>query len=198
MRKILERAKEIIINPKGTWTKIKHEPTNIKNLYINYAAPLALIPAVASLIGMTLIGLRLPHGVVRAPFIDALVGGLISYAMNLLVIFLIAWVIKLIAPAFSSKADLGSALKLIVYAMTPAWLVGVFSIVPGLGILSVLGLYGVYLLVVGLPVMMETPKKKVPLYTIAILLLGFVISFVLSLLLISTVYGPMYMRIMEV
>lgn len=195
MIKIFERAKDIIINPRGAWPKIKHEPTDIKDLFINYAAPLALIPAVASLIGMTLIGLRLPHGVVRAPFLDAMLGGLVSYVSNLLVIFLIAWIANLIAPAFGSKAHLASSVKLIVYSMTPAWLVGIFSIVPGLGILSIFGLYGIYIMVVGLPVMMNTPKKKVALYTISILLLGFVISFVLSLLLISAVYGPMYMRL---
>ncbi len=194
MKNIFERAKNIIVNPKGTWPKIKHEPADIKELYINYAAPLALIPAVASLIGMTLIGLRLPHGLVRAPFLEALLGGLVSYLMNLLVIFLIAWAAKLIAPAFGSKAHLASAVKLVVYSMTPAWLAGVFSVIPGLGILNILGLYGVYLLVIGLPVMMGTPKKKVALYVTALLLLGFVISFILSVLMISMIYGPMYMR----
>ena len=194
---IFSRAREIIVSPKVTWQVIKGELVDVKQLLINYAAPLALIPAVCTLIGFTLVGIRISEGgAMRAPFMPALMGGVVGYLLHLGGILLAAWAIKFLAPTFGSKSDLPSALKIVVYAMTPAWLVGVFSLVPGLGILSLLGFYGIYLLVLGLPVVLETPPNKVVWYTISILAVGFVINLVLSVIIIGTLYGPMLMRMM--
>ncbi len=197
--KILQRARDIILNPRVTWQVIKDETADIKQLIINYAAPLALIPAICSLIGMTMVGLRLPDGnVVRAPFAGVLLAGAVGYVLNLAGVFIGAWVVKLLAPVFKSKSDLPAALQVVVYSMTPVWLVGIFSILPGLGILSILGLYGIYLLALGLPVVLGTPSDKVVWYTIAIILAAIVISFVLSVVVVGAFYGPMYMRMMAV
>jgi hypothetical protein len=195
--KILERARDIILNPRVTWQAVKEETVELKQLFVNYAAPLALIPVVSSLIGMTIIGIRMPAGsVIRAPFIGALFGGLVGYILHLAGLLVGGWLVKTLAPFFSSKPDFNSAMKVVVYSMTPVWLAGVFSLIPGLGILSLLGLYGIYLLVLGLPVVMETPSEKVALYTISILAVGLVISLVLSGIIVGTIYGPMYMRMM--
>lgn len=197
--KILIRARDIIINPRLTWQIIKDEVTDIKQLFIDYAAPLALIPAVCGLIGMTLIGIRMPAGnVVRAPFMEALIGGIVGYALHLAGVLVGAWAVKLLAPVFGSKPDLPSAVKVVVYSMTPVWLVGIFSLIPGLGILGILGLYGIYLLALGLPVVLETPSHKVIWYTLAILAIGLVISVILSVVVVGMFYGPMFMRMMSV
>ncbi|MFH1683822.1 MAG: Yip1 family protein [Candidatus Margulisiibacteriota bacterium] len=197
--KIIERIREIITNPKMAWQAIKDESLDIKQLFINYAAPLALIPSVCSLIGITIIGIRLPAGdVVRAPFIEALIGGIAGYALNLLAVFAVAWIVKLLAPPFGAKADLASAVKIVVYSMTPVWLVGIFSLIPGLGILSILGLYGIFLLGQGLKIVLDTPPNKLILYTISVLVCGLVVSFILSLIIISTFYAPMFMRMLAV
>lgn len=194
---ILERARDIILNPRVTWQVIKGEAVDLKQLFVNYAAPLALIPAVCGLIGMTVIGIRVPAGtVVRAPFMGALLGGLTGYILHLAGVWVGGWLVKTLAPYFSSKPDFNSAMKVVVYSMTPVWLAGIFSLIPGLGILSLLGLYGIYLLVLGLPVVMETPSEKVVWYTISILAVGLVISLILSGIIVGTIYGPMYMRMM--
>lgn len=195
--KILERARDIILNPRVTWQVLREEAVELKQLFVNYAAPLALIPAVCGLIGMTVIGIRMPAGtMVRAPFVGALLGSVVGYILHLAGVFIGGWVVKTLAPFFSSKPDLTSATKVVVYSMTPVWLAGIFSLIPGLGILSLLGLYGIYLLVLGLPVVMETPSGKVAWYTISILAAGLVISFILSGIMVGTIYGPMYMRMM--
>lgn len=196
---IVDRAREIILDPKLTWQTIKEEDYNLKQLFVNYAAPLALIPAVCGLIGMTIVGIRLPSGsVARAPFSEAFIGGTLGYFLHLGGIFVAAWVITRLAGFFAAKDDLDSSVKLVVYAMTPAWLVGVFSLVPGLGILSIIALYSIYLLVLGLPVILEVPANKVFWFTMSILLTGFIVSFIISMILVGTVYGPMYMRMMAV
>jgi hypothetical protein len=196
---IFERARDIILKPKETWPVIKGESIEIKQLFLNYAAPLALIPALCSLIGMTLIGIRMPSGnVVRSPFFASLSGGVVGYVLNLASIFLVAWIVKLLAPYFNSKADLNSSVKVVIYSMTPVWLVGIFALLPGLGILSILGLYGIYLLVLGLQEILDTPSNRVALYTIAVLAVGFLISLILSGIVVGLFYGPMYMHMMAV
>jgi len=196
---ILKRAREIVLNPKGTWSVIKGENIEVKELFINYAAPLALIPAVASFIGMVLIGMRVPSGeVLRAPFFESLAGGVIGYVLQLAGVLAGAWVVKYLAPSFNSKADLATAAKLVVYAMTPVWLLGIIQIIPGLGVLSILGLYSIYLLATGLPALLDTPHDKVIWYTGAIVIAGIVISFILSIVVVGAIYGPMYMRMMAI
>ncbi|MFH1684072.1 MAG: Yip1 family protein [Candidatus Margulisiibacteriota bacterium] len=197
--KILERVREMILNPKITWEGIKEEEIEIRQFFINYAAPLALIPAVSSFVGITIIGLRLPDGaVMRAPFLEALVGSTGGYALNLAAVFAVAWAIKLLAPLFGAKADLSSAAKVVVYSMTPVWLVGVFSLIPGLGILSILGLYGIYLLALGLKTVLDAPSDRLALYTISGLAVGVMVSFIFSLIIVSLFYGPMYLRMLAV
>lgn len=197
--KIFERARAIVLKPKAAWPLIRDEAVDIKQLFINYAAPLALIPAVSSFIGLTIIGFRVPAGYMyRLPLLEALVGTVLGYVLNLAGVYVGGWVVKLLASFFNSKDDLNAAMKIVVYSLTPVWLVGIFSLVPGLGVLSILGLYGIYLLALGLPVVMGTPSNKVILYTISIIVVGFVISFVFSLVLAMLYYGPVFMRTMPV
>lgn len=195
--KIINRIKEIILKPKKEWQVIKEEPSDIKALYLNYAAPLALIPAVCSLIGMTIIGIRMPAGeVMRSPFVPTLIGSAIGYGLNMLGLIIGAWIIKLLAPTFNSKADLADAFKVVVYSMTPVWLVGIFSLIPGLGILGILGLYAIYLLALGFAAVLNTPENKVVWFTISIILVSMVVNFILSAIVFGALYGPMYMRMM--
>jgi hypothetical protein len=47
-----------------------------------------------------------------------------------------------------------------VYSHTPLWLAGIFLLIPGLNFLLILGLYGLYLLWTGLPLLMRVPDEK--------------------------------------
>jgi hypothetical protein len=51
-------------------------------------------------------------------------------------------------------------LKLSVYSHTPLWLAGIFLLIPGLNFLLILGLYGLYLMWVGLPTLMRVPNER--------------------------------------
>ncbi len=196
MKKLLERVKELILDPKVAWNEIKTETVEVKDLIVNYAAPLALIPALCNLVGLTIIGIRIPGGVVRAPFIEAFIGGFFRYLIGLAMLFIGAWIVKLLAPMFSAKVDFKEAMKVVVYSMTPIWLVGVFSIIPGLSVLAILGLYGIYLLYLGLQVVLETPSQKAILYTIIVLIVSFVINLVAFTIVFWSFFRPLYMRMM--
>lgn len=197
MKEILERAREIILRPQATWQIINSETVTLQELIINYAAPLALIPALAAIIGLSLVGIRLPQGeIARAPFFEALVGGVVGYVFHLLGLLAGAWVIAFLAPYFNAKSDLTAALKLVVYSMTPVWLLGIFSALPGMEIFQLFGLYSIYLLFLGLPVVLNTPLEKRAIFTILISIAGFVISLILTIIVGGAVYYPMFLRMM--
>ena len=68
--------------------------------------------------------------------------------------------IDLLAPRFGAEKNFPNAVKLSAYSHTPLWLAGIFLLIPGLNFLLILGLYGFYLLWVGLPMLMKVPNDK--------------------------------------
>ena len=73
------RIKNILSNPKDEWQAVESETPTTKELYASYIAPLAAIGPVASIIGMSIIGVRMPSAeTFRVPFGTALVHGIVS------------------------------------------------------------------------------------------------------------------------
>jgi hypothetical protein len=174
---LVERAKEIILQPQATWEKIKGEETTIKDLYTSYACILALIPAIANFIGMSLIGSSFMGISFRVPIGTGLVQAILQYVLTLVGIYVVAFIIDALAPSFDSKKNMVAAMKVAVYASTPAWIAGILGIIPMLGVLAIIAsLYGLYLFYVGLPILMETPKEKVLGYFIVVIVVAIIIS----------------------
>ena len=65
------------------------------------------------------------------------------------------------APLFGGRQDFDSAFKLAVYSYTPVWLAGIFLLLPGLRFLILLGFYGAYVLALGLPRLMKSPRAEI-------------------------------------
>jgi hypothetical protein len=194
---IRQRAQEIIFQPVEIWNKIKTENYPFQELIINYAAPLALIPAVAGLIGITIVGIGAPGGhIARAPFFEALSVSVLGYVVQILNLFVQAYVISWLAPYFNAKSDFLSCMKITVYSMTPVWLLGIFSIFPGLAVLQIFGLYSVYLVYQALGKLLDTPPEKRIWFTTVILIASILIGLLFSIFLTGSVYGPMFMRMM--
>jgi len=180
----VERAKNIIVQPKEEWPKIAQETATIQEIYLNYVVILAAIPAVAGFIGLTLLGGV--FGGFGASF-GAGVGlfYLIQvYVISLVSVIVFAFIIDALAPTFGSEKNLTQAFKLTVYAHTASWVAGVFLIIPLLGWLVTLvgAIYGIYLFYLGLPVMMKTPEQKVIPYMVVCALIVIVLSWALHAL----------------
>ncbi len=72
-------------------------------------------------------------------------------------------------------------MKVAVYSYTPAWIAGVLQIFPPLSVLGVLaGLYGIYLLYLGLPHLMKAPQDKAVGYTAVVVVCAIVLTIVLG------------------
>ena len=121
----------------------------------------ALIPALASLVGATLIGVIAPGGgIIRAGLVDGLFGAIFSYAMSGAMVLLLGLIIDLLAPTFGGRRDFEDAFKLAVYSFTPLWLAGIFLVLPGLRFLLLTGCYSIYLLWLGIPRLMKVPEQQ--------------------------------------
>ncbi len=180
---IVERVKAIILTPKTEWQAIEGEPCDAAYLFTNYVAILAAIPAVCGFIGMSIIGIGLPMiGTYRVGIVSGLVSAIAHYVLAFVMVYVLALITDALAPTFGAQKNQSAALKLAVYSMTPAWLVGVFSLIPGLRILGILGLYSLYLFWLGVPALMKAPDEKSVPYTAAVVVCGIIISLVIGVI----------------
>lgn len=173
---LVARVKGILLQPKSEWLKIDGEFATTKSLFTRYAMILAAIGPVCSLLG----GQLMPIMGMKLSIVGAIVVALVSYGMSLLGVFLLGLIINALAPNFGGTANKVQAMKLAVYSWTPAWLAGVFGLIPMLGILAIVGLYSFYLLFVGLPILMKVPEDKKVGYFIVTVIAGVVMYFIIS------------------
>src|SRR5262249_47963412 len=129
------------------------EQDTLFDLLISYVAILAAIPEIAHFIGQSLIG-------GYAPIVPRLVRAGVVYFVAFPLVYILAGGIDLLAPRFGAEKHFPNAVKLSAYSRTPLWLAGIFLLIPGLNFLLILGLYGFYLLWVGLPMLMKVQSDK--------------------------------------
>ncbi|HQH27616.1 MAG TPA: Yip1 family protein [Oligoflexia bacterium] len=141
------RAKDILLDPKGIWEKLKSEEQTIEGLFRNYGFLILALPVIFKFLRMVSVGIELPFGVTyHWPFIQGVFFSIVSYFLQIIGVFLMALIIEKLAPRFSCSVKRVDALKLVVYSLTPASLTSVFYLIPGLGVLLLLGgLYSLYL-----------------------------------------------------
>lgn len=179
---IYSRAKNLLLQPDTEWATIAAAPVDTAAVYRNYVMLLAAIGPIASFIGMALVGYEVPIlGRIRISIPAGLAMALISYLFGLATVHILSRVIDHLAPRFGGIRDPQRALGLAVYSLTPGWLAGILFLVPSLGLLAILaGLYGIYLLYRGLPIMMESATEKSLPYTLITVLWAMAIQLVAS------------------
>jgi len=182
---LIDRAKNIMLSPKTEWEAVANEEPNVQQILISYVLPLALIPAVAILIGWGVIGTlgftSFKYGIALA---------LIQFIQAFLAVFLTAFVIDALAPSFGSQKNFGKAVQLVAYSMTPIWVAGILNIIPAIGWLgSLIGLYGLYLLYLGIVPMMQTPEDKRVGYLIVSIIILIVVYFVIAAILTAIFFA---------
>jgi hypothetical protein len=168
---LVDRAKNLVTQPASEWAVIAGETHTMQDLYTRYVMVLAAIPAVATFIGLSIVGL--PG--VRIGVGNGLAYAVLHYLLSLAMVYVLAVVIDSLAPKFGGEKSLAQALKVSAFAPTAAWLAGVFNILPALSILSLLGLYSLYLLYTGLAPLMRTPEDKSVPYAVVVIIVTLVL-----------------------
>jgi hypothetical protein len=176
---LIHRVKAILMQPTSEWQVIDGEPATVGSIYMGYIAPLALIPAIC---GAVRIARYSPGFGIRY--------AITFYVVHLISPFVLALIIDALAPNFGGQRSQIQALKVAAYAATPFWLAGVFQLIPALGILSLIGgLYGLYLLYLGLPMLMKSPQDRAMGYTVITILAEIVVWWVLIVFLAGLALG---------
>jgi hypothetical protein len=188
---LVDRAKNILLQPKAEWGVISAEPHTVQDLYTGYVMILAAIPAVASFIGYSLIGVSSFMGTYRWPITNGITHMILQYVLNLGWVYVLALIIDALAPSFGGEKNFMQAIKVSAFSPTAMWLAGIFSIIPILGILGIVGLYSLYLLYTGLPILMKTPEEKAVPYTVVVIIIAIVLGIIVGALSALVVPGPM-------
>lgn len=179
--KLIDRALAIVRQPNDTWPVIEAEPATVGSIYRDWLVYLAAIPAVCGFIGLSLVGVGIFGIGFRLPIATGLANMITSYLVSLVMVYLMALVVDALAPTFGGTKDPVAALKLVAYGSTAAYLGGVFSLLPALGVLHlVASLYSIYLVYLGLPVLMKCPRDKAGVYTGALVVCAIAVGLVLG------------------
>lgn len=178
---LVQRVQDILLKPKPTWPVIEQEQADVAGIYQTYLIYLAAIPAVAGFIGMSVIGFGGFGMHMRMPFMSGLVNMVVSYGLSLLMVFVLALIVDALAPTFNGSKSQINAFKLVAYGCTAGFVGGIFSLVPSLGALGlVAGLYSIYLIYTGIPVLMKCPQEKAGAYTAVVIVCGIVAAIVVG------------------
>jgi Yip1-like protein len=183
MMNLIDRVKRILLSPRTEWEVIDAEPTTPAQLYTGYILPLAAIGPIAQIVGYSVFGITVPFmGTYRVPIGSAIISGLVAYILTLAGTYVLALIIDGLAPTFSGQRSQIQALKVAAYSSTASWVAGIFALIPGLRLLAVLGLYSLYLLYLGLPILMKSPREKAMAYTAVVVLAAIVLFMVIGVI----------------
>jgi len=191
--KIINQAKDLVINPAGTLKKLKDEKVEFNDIIIYLA-----------IVGFpTFIGLLIGYGflwwgggnLIGYAFAIAI----ITYIMAIIGVIIFGHILNAIAPNFKTTQNKMQALKLVSYAATPWLLLGIVNIFPAAGLISLLGgLYGLYILYIGIPILMGTGKEQhlglfvvgLIIYIVIMGIINWLTSWIWWQLVWSTVWSP--------
>jgi hypothetical protein len=172
--RVFNDAIALVKDPKGFMTARADGAPPVMETITKYVAILALIPLVFTLIGDAIFYRGIGFAVVAA---------ILTYIFAVISVAVVGFIMWKLAPNFSSVADQNKATKLVSYIYTPVFLIAVLDIIPGLGVLSLVGLlYGLYIMYIGLPIVLKTPTDKVIGYVVVTLVVTFIVYFIFSVI----------------
>jgi hypothetical protein len=183
--KLIARVKGILVTPKSEWPVIAGEQTTVADLYKGYIVWLAAIPPVFTFLALA----RFAAGFALSRLV-------VTYALSLAMVYVVALIVEALAPNFGGTKDRMQALKTVAYASTASCIAGIAAILPFLGLLIAFaaGIYGIYLLYLGLPHTMKCPQDKAGGYTAVIVIVVVLLWFLIAGIIGLTTGGAMFMR----
>ena len=188
---VIERAKAILLKPAETWPLIDAEPATVASIYKEWLIIIAAIPVVCHFIGMSVVGYGFFGYGFRTPIVAGLVGAVVSYAIFMIMAFLLALLVDALAPSFGGTKNQVASMKVVAYGLTAGCVAGVLYLLPSM-LLSLLvflaGCYGVYVFYLGLPVLMKCPQDKAVGYTAVVIVIAIVAGVIIGSVL-GTVMG---------
>jgi hypothetical protein len=189
MDKLLQRVKNIIFLPRETWEVVKNEQTTSMEIVKNYLVYLIGMASIASFIGQSIIGYNTLFGHTRVAFFPGLFAAVLFIILSIIVIYISSIIINNLAENYGGVKDNSAAFKVVAYSSTAWYIARILTFIPRLQSLSlILGLYSLYLLYLGLPILMQSSKEKTMSYTLVSCLVVCV-SFIVVLFIVNLLIG---------
>lgn len=188
---ILEHTFGIITQPKVEWQDIHDDLKSPFALLLNHTLILALIPAICWYIGTTQVGWSVgDREPVRLTTESALTLAVLFYIGILVGVVILGAIINWMARTYGAESTLAKGIAVATYTATPLFLAGIFGLYPLIWLDFIVGLVAMtasaYLLVSGVPIMMDIPKAQGLLFSAALMaagMIGIVAMMVVSILL---------------
>lgn len=187
---LADRVKNVIVTPATEWTVIERESTPPLQVLVGYVLPLAVLGAIAMIIGERMTMAALDYEVeisLASTLLRALAGVIVALAGCAIT----ALLIDALAPSFAGTKSVMQAFKLAGYAFTPALVAELARIIPFIGgLIGIAGLiYAIYLLYLGIPPLMKSPRDRAAPYTAVVMVGAFlgvwILTMILGMLLIT-------------
>ncbi len=177
---VVETTKSILFSPRSEWEKIGNVTESHVKVLTGYLIWLALIPAIAALIGWGVIGYK-----VYTVHIGSLSLGIRYAVMQFISViggaYLTAGAFYFLAPNFGAEKNFDKAFQLAAYCYTAICVGGIFNLYWPLSFLAALSsLYSLYLLYIGIKPVMKTTDEKTNSYFIMALVCMIVVSAIVS------------------
>jgi hypothetical protein len=178
----ISNAKEIILNHEAEWKRIMTDENDKQNL-MRYGMMMITIAYIVLFV-LSLI-FRMGMGVFGGySSMYVITSVVIRYVLSIASLYFVPMILAALAPSFGGKNDQMSALKLYVFAATPAWLGTSISAIPVIGWLVALagGIYAIYLFWQHVADAMTVPAEKKVGYVIVSVIVLAVIYWVIGLI----------------
>jgi len=173
MEKLINEIKELLLHPVQLFQRVKEEQATQVEITKTFLIYVAAIPAAAGFLGKVIIGQNIAFvRYYHVPFFSGLIWAVLLFVFSILGIYAVAFIVNYLSPKFGGVHDDLGAFKLTLYSFIPLFVLGISSLVPALAGLYILGLYGVYLFYIGLPVLMQVPEEKALPFTVVLSLIS--------------------------
>ena len=177
---LIDRVKNILTTPDKEWQVINAEPANPTTITTTYIVPLAAIGFLALIINYGVFGYTILY--FKYTSMSVAIKMAIAYAIGAIGgPFLTGFIIDAVGPNFGVAKNYGKSFQVAAYSSTASLVSAFFLIHHSVAFLSLLGgLYGLFLLYKGLPVLRPTAEKdKASNYFVVVLLISIVVGFIL-------------------
>ena len=168
---LFDRIKGIVFDPRDEWARIAAEPATVQSIYARYVMILAAIGPVAILVRYMELGV---------PW--ALRLAIAAYVIALIMTFVLAMAVDVLAPSFGGQKDFVASLKLAAYSWTIVFLAGLAHLIGWLAqvLMWIAAAYALYTFFVGAPILRRCSADKAVPFTLAIALGAIALYFVAS------------------
>lgn len=199
---ILDHISGLFTHPDKEWFAIKAEKRSKLSEFLQHTPLLALIPSIAFYIGVTQVGWALPgqSEVVKLTVNSAIPLCILSYLAALAGVWIFGEFINWMHATYSeTELNPHNGMAMAVFVTTPIFIAGFAGIWPNVWfnglVMLIAGIYTVYLIYEGMPILMEIPKEQAFLYSTSVITVALVLLVTLR---IATViiwmsgFGPQY------